>query len=129
MYISDVKFAYVSVDYSVCSACCVFDGVGELYDECVCYLLVCRGCFVAERDCVVVSLARFFISYSMYSSPQCVRVLFVMPSFIKVFLPYVCFVLLYEGSYLEGLNILVLDHMSCWCVWCLLAYMYYAFCL
>ena len=51
-----VKFAYVSVDYSVCSAYCVFDGVGELFVECVCYMLVCGGCFVAEEDSVVVSL-------------------------------------------------------------------------
>ena len=55
-----VKFAYVSVDYSVCSACCMFDGVCELFVECVCYLFVCGGCFVAEGDSVVVSLGRFF---------------------------------------------------------------------
>ena len=30
-----VKFVYVSVDYSVCFACCVFDDVGELFVECV----------------------------------------------------------------------------------------------
>ena len=52
-YVCGVKFAYVSVDYSVCSACCVFDGVGELFVECVCCLLVCGGCFVAEGDGVV----------------------------------------------------------------------------
>ena len=62
LYISSVKFAYVSVDYSVCSACCVFDGVGELFVECVRYLLVCGGCFLAEGDSVVVSLGRFFVS-------------------------------------------------------------------
>lgn len=57
-----VKFVYVSVDYSVCFACCVFDDVGELFVECVCYLLVCGGCFVAEGDSVVVSLGRIFVS-------------------------------------------------------------------
>ena len=56
-----VKFAYVSVYYSVCSASCVFDCVGELFVECVCYLLACGGCFVVEGDSVVVSLAIFFI--------------------------------------------------------------------
>ena len=63
MYICGVKFAYVPVDYSVCSACCVFDGVGELFVACVCYLLVCGGCFVtfvAERNSVVVGLGSFF---------------------------------------------------------------------
>ena len=62
LYVCGVKFAYVSVYYSVCSACCVFDGVGELFVECVCYLFVCGGCFVAEGDSVVVSLCRFFVS-------------------------------------------------------------------
>ena len=55
LYICGVKFAYVSVDYSVCSACCVFDGVSELFVECVWYLFVCGGCFVAEGDSLVVS--------------------------------------------------------------------------
>ena len=58
---SGVKFAYVSVDYSVCFACCVFDGVGELFVECVCYLFVCGSCYVAEGDSVVVSWSRYFI--------------------------------------------------------------------
>ena len=52
---------YVSVDYSVCFACCVFDGVCELFVECVCYLFVCGDCFVVEGDSVVVCLGRFFI--------------------------------------------------------------------
>ena len=63
LYISGVKFAYVSVDYSVCSACCVFDGVGEgmrLLSACVWWL------FVTEGDSVVVSLAIFFIFSSPY---------------------------------------------------------------
>ena len=51
---------FCSVDYSVFFACYVFDGVGELFVECVCYLFVCGGCFVAEDDTVVVSLGRFF---------------------------------------------------------------------
>ena len=42
--------------------CCVFDGVGELFVECVCYLIVCGGCFVAEGNGVVVCLGRFFVS-------------------------------------------------------------------
>ena len=62
LYMNGVKFAYVSVDFSVCFACCVFDGVGELFVECICYLLVCGGCSVTEGDSVVVSLGRFFIS-------------------------------------------------------------------
>ena len=62
LYICGVKFAYVSVYYSVWSVCCVFDGVGELFVECICYLLVYGGCFVAEEDSVVVSLCRFFVS-------------------------------------------------------------------
>ena len=43
--------------------------------ECVCYLLVCGGCFVADGDSVVVSLARFFLfpSPCIVSSLQCVR--------------------------------------------------------
>ena len=32
LYMSGVKFAYVSVEYSVCFACCVFDGVGGSKD-------------------------------------------------------------------------------------------------
>ena len=82
MYVCVVKFAYVSVNHSVCFACCVFDGVGELFVECVCYLLVCGGRFVAERDSDVVCLGRFLVSQPMDSYPQCVRVLFVIPSFV-----------------------------------------------
>ena len=62
LYICGAKFAHVSVDYSVCFACYVFDGVGELFAECVCYLFVCSGCFVSEGDSVVVCLSRFFVS-------------------------------------------------------------------
>ena len=38
------------------SACCVFAEVGELFVECICYMLVCGGCFVAEGDSIVVCL-------------------------------------------------------------------------
>ena len=61
---------------------CVFDGVCKLFVECVCCLLVCGGCFVAERDSVVVCLGSFFVSYPLYGFPQCVRVLFVISSFV-----------------------------------------------
>ena len=61
-------------------------------------MLVCGGRFVAEGDSVVVCMGRLFVSLPMYSSPQCMGVLFLIPSFIEVFLPYVCFVLLCEGS-------------------------------
>ena len=33
-------FAYVSVYYAGCSACWMFDGVGELFVECVCYMFM-----------------------------------------------------------------------------------------
>ena len=79
LYVCGIKFAYVFVYSFVCSACCVFDGVGELFLECVCYLLVCGGCFVAEGDSVV-SLGISFVSYPNYDSPLYVRVLFVIPS-------------------------------------------------
>ena len=62
-----VKFAYVSVD--IFFACCVFDGVCELFVECVCYMFVCGGCFVAEGDSVVVSLGRFyFLAHAWFST-------------------------------------------------------------
>ena len=67
---------------NICFTCCVFDGVGKLLVECVCYLLVCGGCFVAEGDSVVVCLGSFFVSYPLYGFPQCVRVLFVISSFV-----------------------------------------------
>ena len=66
---------------TVCSACYVFDSVGELFVECVCYRLVCGGCFVAEGGSAVVCLGSVFLFTStciLYSSPQCMRVLFVV---------------------------------------------------
>ena len=40
---------------------CLMVLVNCLYSD-VCYLRVCGGSFVAERDSVVVSLGRFFVS-------------------------------------------------------------------
>ena len=39
----------------------MFDGVVELFVKCVCYLLVCGGCFVAEEDSVVIFLVFFYV--------------------------------------------------------------------
>ena len=80
LYVCGVKFAYVSVNYSSCFNCCVFHGVGELFVECVCNLLVCGGCFVAERDSVVVCLGRFVPSPCIVIHSM--RVLFVVSSFV-----------------------------------------------
>ena len=64
LYICGVKFAYVSVDYSVRY---VFDGVGELFVECVCYLIVCGGCFVAEGDNAEMCVWAGFLFPGAYS--------------------------------------------------------------
>ena len=56
---------------------------------------------IAYWTCDLVSCIYVVLSLLLFSSPQCVRVLFVIPYFVYVFLPYVSFVLLYEGSYLK----------------------------
>ena len=43
-----VVFAVLIASRTSALVSCVFDGVGELFVECVCYLLVCGGCFVSE---------------------------------------------------------------------------------
>ena len=112
MYISGVKFAYVSVDYSVCFACCVFDGVCELFVECICYL---------------------------YGSPQCVRVLFLIPYLLfrcsfHMFVLLCCtreiisrFIPFSVGSC--GLLVRVVYHSAILCLMSSGESLYYAFCL
>ena len=66
--------------YSVCTACCMFYCVGELF-ECICYLSMCGCCFVVEYVGVVLCLDRPFVAEPcMVLHSVCV--FFMVPLFV-----------------------------------------------
>ena len=58
-YFGCLQFVCFSIYVSVCVVCFMFDCVGELFVECVCYLCSWADCFLFESYCVV--LGRVFV--------------------------------------------------------------------
>ena len=96
---------------------CMFYCVGELFVECICYLLYCSCCFVVKSYGVFfVCLVGPFIALPMYGFPLCVCLVYGPIVYLGV--PSRCFVLLYEGV-ISVLIPVCFGPCFFWYVWCL----------
>ena len=65
-----VEFVCFPIDVPVCVVCFMFDCVGELFVECVCYMYGSGVCFLFESDCVIFYLCFFRWLIRVWSSKK-----------------------------------------------------------